>query len=123
DLALACGKEVRISMEGRETELDKTILEAVKDPLTHLVRNAIDHGLETAPDRRATGKSEAGHLSLRAFHEGGQVNIEVSDDGRGMDPERIRQKALERGLIAREQADRLGSRELFQLVFLPGFST
>jgi two-component system, chemotaxis family, sensor kinase CheA len=123
DTALACGKEVRVSMEGKETELDKTILEAVKGPLTHLVRNAIDHGLETAAERKMAGKVETGHLHLRAYHEGGQINIEVSDDGRGINPERIRAKAVERGLISPEQAARLGERELLRLIFLPGFST
>ncbi|MBY0228820.1 MAG: chemotaxis protein CheW [Gemmataceae bacterium] len=123
DIALSCGKEVRVTLDGKETELDKTILEAIKGPLTHLVRNSIDHGLETPADRKKAGKSEAGHLHLRAFHEGGQVIIEVSDDGRGMDAERIRAKAVERGLIGPEQAARLGERELLRLVFLPGFST
>jgi two-component system chemotaxis sensor kinase CheA len=123
DLALACGKQVRIEMFGKETELDRTILEAVKDPLTHIVRNAIDHGLETPSVRAAKNKARTGTLVLRAFHEGGQVNIEVSDDGAGLDLEAIRRKAIERGLVTREQTQRLGERELVQLVFQPGFST
>ena len=123
DLALACGKEVRIEMEGKETELDKTIIEAIKDPLTHLVRNSVDHGIETPEVRTAAGKPAAGRLLLRAFHEGGQVIIEISDDGAGINSARIKQKALERGLITSEQAARLSEREQLNLTFLPGFST
>ena len=123
DLAVACGKQVRIEMEGEETELDKTIIEAIKDPLTHVVRNSVDHGLETPEMRIAAGKAAEGRLFLRAFHEGGQVNIEISDDGRGIDPERIKQKALERGIITSDQASRMGEREALKLIFLPGFST
>lgn len=123
DLALSCGKQVRVSFEGKETELDKTILEAIKGSLTHLVRNAIDHGLETPEERRRAGKPEEGVLLLRAYHEGGQVHLEIHDDGRGLNPARIRQKALERGLIDGEQSVRLSERELIQLIFLPGFST
>ena len=123
DLATACGKQVNIEMEGKETELDKTIIESIKDPLTHLVRNAVDHGVESPEDRLAAGKSPEGHLLLRAFHEGGQVNIEISDDGAGIDLERVKQKALEKGLLASDQAARLSDRELLNLLFLPGFST
>ena len=123
DLALVCGKQVRIEMEGKETELDKTIIEAIKDPLTHLVRNAIDHGIEPPPARQAAGKPAEGCLRLRAFHEGGQVNIEISDDGAGLNLERIRQKAVERGLVSSEQALRMSDREAAQLIFAPGFST
>src|SRR5208337_4773315 len=123
DLATSCGKQVNIEMEGKETELDKTIIESIKDPLTHLVRNAVDHGVETPERRLASGKSPEGHLLLRAFHEGGQVNIEISDDGAGIDLERVKQKALEKGLITPDQAARLSDRELLNLLFLPGFST
>ena len=123
DVALGCGKEVAIEMEGKETELDKTIIEAIKDPLTHLVRNSVDHGIELPEDRVKAGKDRTGRLILRAFHEGGQVNIEISDDGAGLNPERIRKKAVERGLITGEQAVRLTEREIFNLIFLPGFST
>jgi two-component system chemotaxis sensor kinase CheA len=123
DVALGCGKEVAIEMEGKETELDKTIIEAIKDPLTHLVRNSVDHGIELPEDRVKAGKDRTGRLILRAFHEGGQVNIEISDDGAGLNPERIRKKAVERGLITGEQAARLTEREIFNLIFLPGFST
>jgi two-component system, chemotaxis family, sensor kinase CheA len=123
DLAVACGKQITVEMEGNETELDRTIIEAIKDPLTHLVRNAIDHGIEPPAARRARGKPEAGHLRLRAFHEGGQVNIEISDDGAGLDPDAIRAKAVERGLVSAERAARLGPGEVVNFIFLPGFST
>ncbi|HEX3103966.1 MAG TPA: chemotaxis protein CheA, partial [Terriglobales bacterium] len=123
DVALGCNKEVGIEMEGEKTELDKTIIEAIKDPLTHLVRNSVDHGIELPAERVKAGKTRAGRLILRAFHEGGQVNIEISDDGAGLNPERIRQKAIERGVIGAEQAARMTEREICNLIFLPGFST
>src|SRR5271166_4644474 len=123
DLALGCGKQVRVEMEGKETELDKTLIEAIKDPLTHLVRNSVDHGIERPEVRQAAGKNPEGRLALRAFHEGGQVNIEISDDGAGLDQDRIRNKAVEKGLISAEQASRMTDREIVNLVFLPGFST
>jgi two-component system chemotaxis sensor kinase CheA len=123
DLAIACEKQVRIETTGQETELDRTILEAIKDPLSHAVRNSVDHGIETAAVRLAAGKPAEGTLSLRAFHEGGQVNIEISDDGAGIDPERIRAKAIEKGLITAQQAERMSQHEIISLVFKPGFST
>jgi len=123
DVALGCGKQVAIEMEGKETELDKTIIEAIKDPLTHLVRNSVDHGIELPEDRVKAGKDRTGRLILRAFHEGGQVNIEISDDGAGLNPKRIRKKAVERAVITAEQAARMSEREIFNLIFLPGFST
>ena len=123
DVALGCAKQVNIEMEGKETELDKTIIEAIKDPLTHLVRNSVDHGIELPEVRVKAGKNPVGRLILRAFHEGGQVNIEISDDGAGLNRERIRQKAVERGVITAEQAARITEREIFNLIFLPGFST
>jgi two-component system, chemotaxis family, sensor kinase CheA len=123
DVALGCGKEVEIEMEGKETELDKTIIEAIKDPLTHLVRNSVDHGIELPEVRLQAGKPRAGRLILRAFHEGGQVNIEISDDGAGLSGERIRKKAVERGVVTADQAARMSEREVFNLIFLPGFST
>jgi two-component system chemotaxis sensor kinase CheA len=123
DVALGCGKQVRVEMEGKETELDKTIIEAIKDPLTHLVRNSVDHGIELPADRAQAGKDPSGRLILRAFHEGGQVNIEISDDGAGLNLDRIRRKAVERALITAEQAARMPEREVFNLIFLPGFST
>ena len=110
-------------MEGKETELDKTIIEAIKDPLTHIVRNSVDHGIEAPEVRLAKGKPAEGCLSLRAFHEGGQVNIEITDDGAGINAEKVKSKAVERGLITREQAARLSEREIINLLFMPGFST
>jgi two-component system chemotaxis sensor kinase CheA len=123
DLAVACGKQARLDMEGQETELDKTIIEAIRDPLTHLLRNAIDHGIEPPAERLARGKSAEGRLALHAFHEGGKVILEIADDGAGIDPQRIRVKAIQAKLVTPEQADRLNERELVNLVFLPGFST
>lgn len=123
DLALSCGKDVRLEMEGQDTELDRTIIEAIKDPLTHLVRNCIDHGIELPETRKQLGKASSGVLKLRAFHEGGQVNIEITDDGAGLNAERIRQKAIERGLVPAQQAARMSDRDIFNMIFLPGFST
>ena len=123
DVALGCGKQVRIEMEGKETELDKTIIEAIKDPLTHLVRNAVDHGIESPEVRKAAGKEPEGLLFLRAFHEGGQVNIEITDDGAGLDYEKIRNKAIQKALVSADQAARMTEREITNLIFLPGFST
>jgi two-component system chemotaxis sensor kinase CheA len=123
DLAIACGKRVRIELEGSDTELDKTIIEAIKDPLTHVVRNAIDHGIEAPEIRKAAGKGAEGRLLLRAFHEGGHVNIEITDDGSGIDLQRVKQKALLHGLVPADHLARMGERELVNLLFLPGFST
>ena len=123
DLAHSCGKEVRLVMEGQDTELDRTIIEAIKDPLTHLVRNSMDHGIEEPETRKRAGKDPTGILTLRAFHEGGQVNIEICDDGAGLNCDRIRLKAIERGLIPAQQAARMPDRDVFNLIFLPGFST
>lgn len=123
DLSVACGKQVRLELEGKETELDRTIIEAIKDPLTHIVRNAIDHGIETSSVRLAAGKSATGVLHLRAFHEGGQVNIEISDDGGGIDPDKVRKKAVQNGLVTADRALHMGDRELLRFIFMPGFST
>ena len=123
DLALTCGKNVRVEMDGRDTELDKTILESIKDPLTHAIRNAVDHGIESPEERVSAGKPEQGRLLLRAFHEGGQVNIEISDDGAGIDPQRIARKAVDKGLVLPERAARMTEKELVNLITLPGFST
>jgi two-component system chemotaxis sensor kinase CheA len=123
DLAAQFGKHVRIEMEGKDTELDKTIIEAIKDPLTHIVRNSIDHGIETPEARRAAGKPDEGVLFLRAYHEGGLVNIEITDDGAGIDLERVKAKAVERGLISADQAAKMGDREAVNLIFMPGLST
>jgi two-component system chemotaxis sensor kinase CheA len=123
DLALACGKQVRIEMDGQETELDKTIIEAIRDPLTHMVRNAVDHGIEPPGDRLTAGKPAEGRLYLHAYHEGGKVIIEIVDDGGGIDPQRVKEKAIRSQVISPDQAARMTDRELVNLVFLPGFST
>jgi two-component system, chemotaxis family, sensor kinase CheA len=123
DIAVTCAKEVRVEMEGEDTELDKTIIESIKDPLTHLIRNAVDHGIETPEVRRASGKPDEGRLLIRAFHEGGQVNIEIRDDGAGIDPGRLRAKAVERGILTAAAAERLNDAEVIDLIFAPGFST
>ncbi|MEM9561511.1 MAG: chemotaxis protein CheW [Actinomycetota bacterium] len=123
DLSHQLGKDVRVEMIGRETELDRTIIEAIRDPLTHIVRNTVDHGIEGPDERSAVGKDPHGTLTLRASHQGEQVNIEISDDGRGIDPERIRSVAVERGVIGRQEAEDLSDAEAAHLVFQPGFST
>jgi two-component system chemotaxis sensor kinase CheA len=122
DTALALGKQIRLEMDGTETELDRTIIEAIKDPLVHLVRNSCDHGIESPEIRVRAGKKPDGRLTLRAYHEGGQVNIEIADDGAGIDVARVKQKAIEKGLIRLEQAERMSDREGLNLIFLPGFS-
>ena len=123
DLAKGCGKQVRLEMDGKDTDLDKSILEAIKDPLTHLVRNSVDHGIETPEARIAAGKMAEGVVTLRAFHEGGLVNIEISDDGAGIDIERVRAKAVEKGVVSAERAAQMADREVANLIFMPGFST
>jgi two-component system chemotaxis sensor kinase CheA len=123
DVSNTCGKKVRIEMEGRDTELDKTIIEAIKDPLTHVIRNSVDHGVESPEKRREAGKNEEGRLFMRAFHEGGQVIIEISDDGKGINPEIVKRKAVEKGLITADQSARMTERDAINLIFLPGFST
>ena len=123
DLSSSCGKKVEVVMEGAETELDKTILEAIKDPLTHIVRNSVDHGIESPDIRRAAGKSDTGTLLLRAFHESGQVNIEIRDDGGGINTDRIKSKAIEKELVTAQQVEAMSEHELTNLILLPGFST
>jgi two-component system, chemotaxis family, sensor kinase CheA len=123
DLSHTLGRSVRLEMEGQETELDKSLLEAIKDPLTHAVRNALDHGIEAPAARVAQGKPEEGVLRLRAAQEGSHVVVEISDDGAGIAVESVRARAVERGLVAPERAAEMSKRELLQLIFLPGFST
>jgi two-component system chemotaxis sensor kinase CheA len=123
DLATASGKQIQLEMDGADTELDKTIIEAIKDPLTHVVRNCCDHGIEAPEVRLRKGKPATGKLSLRAFHEGGQVNIEITDDGAGVDLQRVKAKAVEKGLVRSDQVERMTEREVLGLIFLPGFST
>ena len=123
DLCQSCGKDVELELDGTETELDRTIIEAIKDPLTHAVRNAIDHGIESGETRTAAGKSPRGRLLLSAFHEGGQVNIEISDDGAGIDLDKVKRRAIDRGLVSPERAKNLSDREIAHFIFHPGFST
>lgn len=123
DLSASLGKKVQIKMDGADTELDKTILEAIKDPLTHIVRNSVDHGIETPAVREAAGKQGEGTLLLRAYHEGGQVIIEIGDDGAGINLVRVKEKAINQGLITAEQAAAMSDRDLTRLILLPGFST
>jgi two-component system chemotaxis sensor kinase CheA len=123
DLSQSLGRRVRLQVEGQDTELDKSLLEAIKDPLTHAVRNSLDHGIESPDVRIAAGKNPEGTLKLRAAQEGSHVIIEVYDDGAGIAVEKIRQKAIERGLITPERAAHMPERELLQLIFVPGFST
>ena len=123
DLARSLGKDVELVLVGEETEIDKTMIEDLSDPLIHLIRNAVDHGIETAPERAAAGKSSKSEVKLEARQEGDHIVLVVSDDGRGMNAERLRAKALEKGLITDEEANTMDERQSFNLIFLPGFST
>ncbi len=123
DLASDLGKRIDLIMTGEETELDRQVMELIRDPLTHMIRNAADHGLETPDQRRAAGKPEMGRITLSARHEGGAILIEMTDDGRGLPAARIRAKALDVGLINPAQAAAMSDAEARQLIFLPGFST
>jgi chemotaxis protein histidine kinase CheA/ActR/RegA family two-component response regulator len=123
DLANSLGKRARVVLTGEETELDKLLVEALDEPLLHLVRNAVDHGLETPAARAAAGKPAEGTIQIRAFQRGSQIVIEVADDGRGISPDRVRARARERGLAAAAELDAMGDREVLELIFRPGFST
>lgn len=123
DIARNLGKEIELEMVGSEVELDRSIIELLADPLTHVVRNCADHALESPDEREASGKRRTGHILLSAHQEGGQVHVEVTDDGRGIDHDKIRNKAVERGVIAPDRAARMSRREIINLIFTPGFST
>lgn len=123
ELAMQCGKEALVELDGSETELDKTVLEAISEPLAHIVRNCVDHGIEPPAKRVAVGKPPQGKLSLSARHEGGHVVIDIGDDGAGVDVERVKQKALEKGLVTPERAAQMSDPDAFSLLFSPGFST
>lgn len=123
DLGQQLGKKIDLEMQGEQTELDKTVMEKIGDPLVHLVRNAIDHGIEPATDRVRSGKSETGKITLNAYHQGGNVVIEIVDDGKGLDREVILSKALDKGLITEVEATNLSDDQVFDLIFQPGFST
>jgi two-component system chemotaxis sensor kinase CheA len=122
-LAKQVGKEVELTVTGNNVELDKSIIESLSDPLNHLIRNSLDHGFESNKDRVALGKPQECRLAISAFHEGGQVHIEIADDGRGINPEIIKSKAVEKGVITGEEAAAMEDREAIQLIFAPGFST
>jgi two-component system chemotaxis sensor kinase CheA len=123
DMGRELGKKIELNIHGAETELDKTIIEAVKDPLTHIVRNSIDHGIESSAERKAAGKPETGIIEIKAHHESGQVIIEISDDGRGLDRKRIGSIAVEKGLLTVESLAKMTDREVQFMIFSPGFST
>jgi two-component system chemotaxis sensor kinase CheA len=123
DLCQELGKQIDLELQGAETELDRQVLDLIKDPLTHMVRNSADHGLETPPERRAAGKPERGRIRLSAWHEGGFIIIQVSDDGRGLDTERIKAKALAQGLVTEAELEKLSEAHVQKFIFAPGFST
>jgi two-component system, chemotaxis family, sensor kinase CheA len=123
DLARGLGKKIELTLEGKDVELDKTIIEAIGDPLNHLVRNAVDHGIETPDVRRKHRKAEVGQIYLKAYHEAGQVNIEIADDGKGLDGDLIAHKAIEKGLISEDQVKVMSEKDRVNLIFLPGLST
>ena len=123
DLSRQLEKSIDLVIEGKEVELDKTILESINDPLTHLVRNSVDHGIETPAERTAHGKPQTGTISLKAFHDAGQVNIVITDDGKGLDPDRIARVAVTKGLLSEQQVMEMTDKEKTDLILLPGFST
>jgi two-component system chemotaxis sensor kinase CheA len=123
DVSKDLGKKVKLETHGGETELDKTLLEAIKDPVTHILRNSLDHGIESPEQRQNRGKAEEGTVRVRAFHENGNFHLEIADDGAGVDTERVKEKALAKGLISAAQAEKMTHRELLSLVFHPGLST
>ncbi len=123
DLAADLGKEIQLERVGTDTELDRQVLELIRDPLTHMVRNSCDHGIEPPAERRAAGKPEAGTIRISAFHEGGQIVIEIADDGRGLDIGKIRARATRLGLVSETEAEKLSEAQLHKFIFAPGFST
>lgn len=123
DLSRKSGKEVDLIMEGEETELDKSVVEVIGDPLVHLIRNSVDHGIESEDVRLAAGKAPKGKVTLRAFHKGNSVAIEIEDDGKGIDPDKMREVAIRKGVITPEEAAQLDDREAMELIFAPGFSS
>jgi two-component system chemotaxis sensor kinase CheA len=123
DLANELGKQIDLEMHGAETELDRQVLDLIKDPLTHMVRNSADHGLETTAERRAAGKPERGRIRLSAYHEGGHIIIQIADDGRGLNTERIKQKAIAQGLVSEADAAKLNEAQIHKFIFAAGFST
>ena len=123
DLARELGKKVKLIIEGEDTELDKSIIEEIGDPLVHMIRNSVDHGIEPPEERVKLGKPEEGTVWLKAYNEGNMIVIEIKDDGRGMDPQKLKQKAIEKGIITPAEAENMNDKEAFMLIFKPGFST
>jgi len=123
DLSQQLGKSIDLDIQGKEVELDKTILESINDPLTHLVRNSVDHGIETPMEREQVGKNGTGKITLKAFHDAGQVNLVISDDGRGLDPNKVAKSAIDKGLVTDTQVAEMTDKNKIELIFLPGFST
>src|SRR5665213_93557 len=123
DLSIELGKQIELELQGAETELDRQVLDLIKDPLTHMVRNSADHGLETSAERRAVGKPEHGRIRLSAYHEGGHIIIQVSDDGRGLNTERIKAKAVAQGLATEAEIEKLSESQIHKFIFAAGFST
>jgi len=123
ELAKNLGKEVKLDLEGKDVELDKSIIEGLNDPLTHMIRNSVDHGIETPADRKEAGKKETGRVLMRAYHEAGQINIEIMDDGKGIDGDVLAYKAIEKGLLTEDQVEAMSEKDRVNLIFLPGFST
>jgi two-component system chemotaxis sensor kinase CheA len=123
DVSRQCGRDVELAVSGQDTDLDKGILDAIAEPLTHLVRNAISHGIESPEERRKAGKPAQGMVKLNAYHQGNQVFVEVSDNGRGIDAQKIRTKAIEMGLTTPDEAAKLSEQETLNFIFRPGFST
>lgn len=123
DLSRELGKSIELEISGEETELDKSIVEEIGDPLVHIIRNSCDHGVETADIRRAKGKSETGLIQLKAYNEGNNIVIEITDDGNGLDPDILRAKAIEKGMITEREADGMSDKEAFALIFRPALST
>ncbi len=123
DLSREFNKDIELIKEGEETEFDKSVIAEISDPLVHLIRNAVDHGIETPEERERAGKPRTGHVYLRAGHEGNHIVIEIEDDGRGIDPEKIKAKAVEKGIITPDEAREMSDTEAYNLIFMPGFST
>lgn len=123
DLSRELGKQIELEISGEETELDKSVVEEIGDPIMHMIRNSCDHGVESAADRRAAGKPEKGIVQLRAYNEGNHIVIEIADDGKGLDANMLKRKAIEKNLITEKEAEQMSDKEAFAIIFRPGFST
>src|SRR6185295_6493413 len=123
ELCAELGKKINLVTDGADTELDRQLIEVLRDPLTHLLRNCADHGVETPEQRIAAGKPEFGEVRISASHEAGQINIDIADDGRGLDLDRIKRKAVDNGLVSEEHIEQMSTEEICRFIFAPGFST